>query len=52
VLALTGCAPSPLPTYEAVRNHAQAAMQRVVDELPPAVRVEKNPSSMELGLRH
>ena len=32
MLALTGCAPSPLPTYEAVRSEAQAAMQRVVEE--------------------
>ena len=49
VLVLTGCAPAPLPTYEAVRSQAQAAMQRVVDELPPDVRVEKNPSEKPFG---
>lgn len=48
-LALTGCAPTPLPTYETVRGEAQAAMQRVVDELPPDVRVEKNPSDKPFG---
>ncbi|WP_431796021.1 hypothetical protein [Microbacterium enclense] len=48
-LALTGCAPTPLPTYEAVRGEAQDAMQRVVDELPPDVPVEKNPSDKPFG---
>lgn len=48
-LALTGCAPTALPTYETVRSQAQAAMQRVGDELPPDVRVEKNPSDKPFG---
>ena len=48
-LALAGCAPTSLPTYEAVRGQAQAAMQRVVDELSPDVRVEKNPSDKPFG---
>ena len=48
-LALTGCAPTPLPTYETVRSQAQAAMQRVVDELPTGLRVDKNPSDEPFG---
>ena len=48
-LTLPGCAPTPLPTYETVRSEAQSAMQRVVDELPPDVRVEKNPSDKPFG---
>jgi len=48
-LVLTGCAPTPPPTYETVRGEAQAAMQRVVDELPPDVRVEKNPADKPFG---
>jgi hypothetical protein len=48
-LALTGCAPTPLPTYEAVRGEAQAAMQRVVDELPAGLEVAKNPSDNPFG---
>lgn len=48
-LALTGCAPTPLPTYETVRGESQSAMQRVVDELPAGLRVEKNPSDEPFG---
>lgn len=48
-LALTGCAPTPLPTYETVRGESQSAMQRVVDELPTGLRVDKNPSDKPFG---
>ncbi|SIR95071.1 hypothetical protein [Microbacterium sp. RURRCA19A] len=48
-LALTGCTPTPLPTYDTVRGEAQAAMQRVVDELPAGLRVDKNPSDKPFG---
>jgi hypothetical protein len=48
-LALTGCAPTPLPTYEAVRSQAQAAMQRVVDELPADLPIEKSPADTPFG---
>lgn len=48
-LALAGCAPTPLPTYETVRGESQSAMQRVVDELPTGLRVEKNPSDQPFG---
>ena len=48
-LALTGCAPTPLPAYDTVRSQAQAAMQRVVDELPTGLRVDKNPSDKPFG---
>lgn len=48
-LTLTGCAPTPLPTYETVRSEAQSAMQRVVDELPTGLRVDKNPSDKPFG---
>lgn len=49
VLALTGCAPTPLPTYETVRGEVQSAMQRVVDELPAGLTVDKNPSDSPFG---
>lgn len=48
-LALTGCAPTPLPTYETVRGEVQSAMQRVVDELPAGLPVDKNPSDSPFG---
>lgn len=48
-LALTGCAPTPLPTYETVRGEAKAAMQRVLDELPAGLEVAKNPSENPFG---
>lgn len=48
-LTLTGCAPTPLPTYETVRGESQSALQRVVDELPAGLRVDKNPSDKPFG---
>jgi hypothetical protein len=49
VLTLSGCASTPLPTYETVRGEAQAAMQRVVDELPADLPVEKSPADTPFG---
>lgn len=48
-LALTGCASTPLPTYDTVRGESQSAMQRVVDELPAGLSVDKNPSDKPFG---
>ncbi|WP_128217406.1 hypothetical protein [Microbacterium enclense] len=48
-LILTGCAPTPLPSYETVRGQAQSAMQRVVDELPTGLEIAKNPSDEPFG---
>lgn len=49
MLALSGCTPTPLPSYGAVRGEAQAAMQRVVDELPADLPVEKSPVDSPFG---
>ncbi len=49
MVALSGCAPAPLPTYETVRGEAQSAMQRVVDELPTDLPVEKSPADTPFG---
>jgi hypothetical protein len=38
-----------LPTYNTVRDEAQAAMQRVVDELPPGSRVAPQPEGDPYG---
>lgn len=38
-----------LPTYDNVREEAHAAMQRVVDELPPDSRVAPQPESDPYG---
>lgn len=36
---LSGCSGETLPTYDAARAEAEAAMQRVVDQLPADSRV-------------
>ena len=48
-LAVSGCAAAELPTYETVTEEATAAMQRVVDEMPPGSRVALQPGSDPYG---
>jgi hypothetical protein len=48
-LAVTGCAAAELPPYETVTGEAKAAMQRVVDEMPPGSRVGLQPETDPYG---
>jgi hypothetical protein len=48
-LTLTGCTMTDLPTYETVTEEANAAMQRVVDEMPPGSRVGLQPENDPYG---
>lgn len=48
-LAFTGCTATELPTYETVTDEANAAMQRVVDEMPPGSRVGLRPETDPYG---
>lgn len=40
LVSLAGCQATQLPTYEEVRTETEAAMQRIVDELPEGSTVE------------
>ncbi|MGC0368981.1 hypothetical protein [Microbacterium sp. SLBN-111] len=48
-LTMTGCTVPELPTYETVTEEANAAMQRVVDEMPPGSRVGLRPETDPYG---
>lgn len=48
-LLLTGCSMSPLPTYAQVQDETHRAMQRIVDELPDASTVERDPDGTPFG---
>lgn len=48
-LAVTGCTATELPNYETVTEEANAAMQRVVDEMPPGSQVRPQPESDPYG---
>ncbi|MFF8186961.1 hypothetical protein ACF044_06825 [Microbacterium sp. NPDC016588] len=49
VSTMTGCTMNELPSYDTVRGEAQGAMQRVVDELPADLPIEKSPVDTPFG---
>ena len=48
-LTTTGCTMAQSPTYNTVSEETQAAMQRIVDEMPPGTRVSPRPEQEPYG---